>query len=92
MVDHCQCTGCDKCDKQNDNLCFRSLIYIADQLCEGCHIQAAGPHVPQGQTPVTVGRVKAGRRSADTRQTTKVDPLAMQRVILTTTLSEMNRL
>lgn len=36
--------------------------------------------------------MKGGRDSADTRQTKKVDPLAMQRVILTTTLSEMNRL
>ena len=89
MFDHCQCTGCEKCDKRKDNFCFRSLIYIVDQMCEDCHIQAGGPHVPQGQTS---GRVKVGRRSADTRQTTKENTLAMQRVILTTTLSEMNRL
>lgn len=92
MFDHCQCTGCEKCDKRKDNLCFRSLIYIVDQMCEDCHIQAAGPDVSEGQSPITVGRVKGGRGSANTRQTTKVDSLTMQRVILSTTLSEMNRL
>jgi hypothetical protein len=45
---HCQCTGCHKCDRQSGNYCRRSVVYDVDHLCEECHTHAHASRLDGG--------------------------------------------